>query len=382
MADRTLESEWPEYVNSSGVPGTGSKVTAELLDAIREAVKAAIYDPSLDDDPPGIAREVSDARGGQPSLDARLDAIEAIASGGAATPATPGQFNLVPNGNFLIWGDGTTSVPSFFSSTGSPTFAAESARGGADSAKIVGPYVCAMTGASAANRDLYIDLISATVLSTHGSYPLSSRSFAAGIFVKQTVANSIQLLVDDGVSEKTISSGSATTGSYVWISGAVTLAAAPTKLKLIVRLNAATTSRLSGLCAYFADSAPQYIPAPTFEGEFLYAEPGTAVSTGNKFYWKPGRPLFIKEAQAVCASGSGTVRVLKNSASVFTSDIAVTSSYGSVVYPASAALASVDSADELAINVSVSTSMVTPNVRVKYIAFLNPLTVITTQVPV
>jgi hypothetical protein len=370
MADRTLEQEWPEYVNSTGVPGTGSKVTAELLDGIKDAVSAAVYDPSLDDDPPSIAREVAGARGAYGSLDARFDAVEALASGGAADVAIPGQVNLVPNGNFLIWGAGVTSVPSLFGSTGGPTFAAVSARGGADANKIVGPYYCNMTSGGAGNKDLYIDLLASGDLSTDGSFPLSGADFAAGILVKTSTTGSVTLIIDDGVSEKTLATNTHSDGTFKWVSGSVQLASTASRLRLIVRLSAVITVGLSGLCAYAASSAPRYIPPPMTVGDIVYSEPGGAVISETKAYWTPSRPIFLESVVASCVSGTGTMVVKKDGASIF-GNIAV-SNVPATTYASTATLASISESNTLAIDCSVSNSMVLPSVRMKFIAFDNP----------
>lgn len=380
MADRTLQSEWPSYVNSSGVPGTGTKITAELLDGILDALLLAIYDPSLEDDPPSIAREVSGARGVYASLDARLDALEALASGGAATAAVPGQMNLVPNGNFLIWGEGVTSAPSYFGSTGSPTFAAVSARGGADSAKIVGPYYCNMTSAGGA-RDLYIDLLQATDLSADGSFPLAGQEFAAGVFVKTSTSGSVSIYIDDGVSEKLLAANTHSDGTWAWVSGSTTLSSSASKLRLIVRLSAAITVGLSGLCAYASDSAPRYIPPQLVEGDIVYAEPGAAVATGLKAYWTPGRPIFVKSVDYSCQSGSGTVAITNDGLSVFATDLGVTTT-PATEYPQNLNVASFGATDTLAINVTASSSLTTPSVRVRYVAFSNPFAAVRSQIPV
>lgn len=380
MADRTLELEWPEYVNSTGVPGTGSKVTAELLDGIKDAVDAAIYDPSLDDDPPSIAREVAGARGAYGTLDARLDAVEALASGGAADVSIPGQVNLVPNGNFLIWGAGVTSVPSFFGSTGGPTFAAVSARGGADSGKIVGPFYCNMTSGGAGNKDLYIDLLASGDLSADGSFPLAGSEFAAGIYVKTATTGSVSLYIDDGVSEKLLASNTHSDGTFAWVSGSVQLASTASRLRLIVRLSAVITVGLSGLCAYAANSAPRYIPPQMVEFDILYAEPGGAVPTGVKAYWAPGRPIFINDVVHSCVSGSGTVVVKKNADSVF-GNLSVTATPNGA-YAIRAALASIGTTDTITLDVTASSSMTTPSVRLRCFSFANPWQAVKTQVPV
>lgn len=372
MPDRTLVTEWPEYVNSTGVPGTGSKLTAELLDGIKDAVEAAVYDPSLEEDPPAIAREVTGARGAYGSLDARLDALEALASGGAAVAAVPGQVNLVPNGNFLIWSGGSSAAPTFFGTTGGPTIARQSARGGADSNKIPGPYYVNLTSGGAGNKDLYIDLISTTDLSTNGSFPLSGRKVSVGLFVKTSTSGSVTLVVDDG-SEHNIVSNTHSDGTWAYISGTLTLATSASRLRLIVRLSAVITVGLAGLCAYLSDSADRYVPPPMIEGDILYAEPGGAVSTGEKAKWYPSRPVFVYKAYGICASGTGTIAVTKNGTpgtSLFATDVQVSSSPTEET-AVDASVASLGTGDTITINVTASSSMTTPTLRLRYVAFAN-----------
>ena len=178
MADRPIEAGWPDIVNSTGQPGTGTRINKQLFDEMLAALKVSLYETSLDEGPPEIAVEVTDARGGYGTLDERLDALEALASGGQATSGIAPSVNLVPNGNFLIWGKGKATIPSYWANPGLLTIAWQTAQGFGAANQIAGPYFVRMTAPDASDRDIYNDLVTVDDLTTYGGFRLTGQRFS------------------------------------------------------------------------------------------------------------------------------------------------------------------------------------------------------------
>jgi hypothetical protein len=319
MASRPIETGWPALVDSTGQPGTGTRIDKAIFDEILDALKVSLYDASLDEGPPEIAGEVTTARGVYANLSERLAALEALASGGLATAGIAAGVNLVPNGNFLMWPDGKTAAPAYFAKTVGLTTAWLSSQSGyVDATKIPGPYRIQLSPPAATDYDLSNDLVTATDLSTFGAYPLSGRSFSAGVYVKSGTTGAIQLILDDGAAQHVIASNSGS-ASWEWISGSAQLSASPSKLTVMVRTKAAVVSEVAGLMVTPGDSgAPNFAPPMMKMGNMVMVFDGIATD-GTKVAFYPAQPLMITSGRGLAQnSGTGDYEIKKSSADVFT----------------------------------------------------------------
>lgn len=319
MADRPIELGWPALVDSSGQPGTGTRVNKDTFDTILSALIDSLYDASLDEGPPEIASEVTIARGTYATLAERLAALEALAAGGLATTGIASGVNLVPNGNFLMWPDGQSDVPAYFSKTVGLVVAWLSSQSGyVDASKVPGPYRIQLSPPAATDYDLDNQLVTPTDLTTYGAYPLSGRFFSAGVYVKSGTTGAIQLILDDGAAEHVIASNSGS-ASWEWISGAAQLSASPTELTVRVRTKAAVVSEIAGLFVTPGDSgAPNFSPPLMKLGNMVMVFDGIATD-GTKVAFYPAQPIMITSGRGLAQnSGTGDFEVKKAGSDVFT----------------------------------------------------------------
>lgn len=373
MPDRPLETAWPSYVNSTGVPDTGTKVTAELLDSIRAAVGGAIYDPSLSDDPPSIAREIAEARSSYLTLDARLDAIEVAAAGGAAASASGGgQDNLVPNDTFAIWSAGDSAAPDYWTAEGGLTVTRESTTSGATQTAYWGRNATKLV--ASAQKDFYLDLVSATDMAILNSPQfLKSRKVAGGIAIYTSTQNLVEVHLDDGVTtigaSTKVGGNYGVTGGWVWSAsghaglGGRTFPSSPSRLRLLVRMTGAGTAWVACPALYFAEQAPFYVPSVCRRGMWLFGNDASGqVPTGDKAIFNPHGPIHLAEARLRCSTAAATAvtaEVYKDGNAIFGGAITTGASADSgVKTPTSRALASLSASNlvRVAFNAADSTA--------------------------
>jgi hypothetical protein len=384
MPTRPLEDAWPTIVNSTGVPGTGTKITKEKLDEVREAIDGAIYDPNLSEDPPAIAREVTTARGGYVSVDARLDAIEIAAAGGAASASSgAAQLNLCPNDPFVIWPDGDSAAPAFWEADAGLTVTREGTQSGSSLGAYWGRSVVKLV--AGAQKDFWIDLVTAAELTSLNSpVLLKNRKVAVGVAIWTATQNLVEVHIDDGVTtigaSTKVGSNYGNTSAWVWSAdghadkGGKALPSAPTRFRLLVRMTGAGTAYIACPAGYFAEQALFYVPAPSKIGTFVYGQDaGSQILTGEKGRFYPARPIGLIDGRLLLeTAGTGvTAEIYKDGSAVFGAAVAVTTSTDSgVKNPTSRALASFDVDNRISFNITVADSTARgPAVAVRYIEF-------------
>jgi hypothetical protein len=384
MPTRPLETNWPVIVNSSGTPGTGTKITREKFDEVRAAIDVAIYDPNLTEDPPAIARELTTARGGYVSVDARLDAIEIAAAGGAASASSgAAQLNLVPNDTFLIWPDGDNAAPAYWTGDAGLTISREPTQSGSALEAYWGRNVVKLV--CAAQKDFYLDIVSAAELSSlQAAGLLKNRKTAVGVAIWTATQNLVEIHIDDGITTvgptTKVGSNYGNTSAWVWSAdghagkGGRQLPSAPTRFRLLVRMAGAGTAYIACPAGYFAEQALFYVPAPSKVGQIVFGQDaGSQIITGEKGRIFPKRPIALGPARLLLATaGTGvTVELYKDGAAVYGGLVAVTTGTDSGnKNPTSRALGSFDIDNRLSFNITVADVTARgPCVSAEYVEF-------------
>lgn len=386
---RPLATAWPTLVDSSGTPGSGTKLAKEHFDQILDAIDTSIYAEDLSEGPPEVAREVVEARASYDSLDARLDAIALSAAGGAAEVGSGGaQKNLVPNDTFLIWSagdsaapDGWTAEATAFAVTRENTIAGATKQGylGRNVVKLVNS-----AGASA-KKDFYIDIVSAAEISSlNDPQFLKSRKVAGGVAV-WAPSNLVEIHIDDGVT----SIGAATlvggnydaNNSWVWSAdgaankGGVTLPTAPTRLRFIVRVLGNGTAYVSCPAFFFAETAPYYVPSGSRMGTMLFGVDNSGeVSTGIKAEFNPPCPIQIVSARVRCSTAAATAvtaEIYKDGSAVMGGLLTTGASADSGLKgPASRALASFSATNLMKVSILAADSTARgAYIQIRYLEF-------------
>jgi len=383
MPTRPLETEWPVIVNGTN-PNEGTELTKELMDEVRDAVAVAIYDPNLNEDPPAIAREITDARGGYVSVDQRLDAIEAAAAGGAASSAAGGSpLNLCPNDTFLIWSNGDSAAPDYWAADAGLTVTRENTVSGSTLASYWGRNSVKLV--AAAQKDFYIDVVSAAELTALNSPSLlKGRDVAAAIAIWTATQNLVEVHIDDGVTtvgaSTKVGGNYGVTSAWVWSAtghadlGGLTLPSSPTRLRLLVRMAGAGTAYLACPALYFAETAPYYVPAPSQVRAIVFGQDsGSQIIVSEKGRFYPARPMHLIDARLlVNTAGTGvTAEIYKDASAVFGAAVAVTTGTDSgLKTPTSRALASFSPSTLMKLSITVADANARgPSVTIRYVEY-------------
>lgn len=373
MADRPIEAGWPDIVNSTGQPGTGTRINKELFDQILADLKTSLYSSSLDEGPPEIAVEVTDARGGYGTLTERLAALEALASGGQSATGIAPSVNLVPNGNFLIWGKGKAVVPSYWTNDGALTIAWQTAQGDPSAALFPGPFYMRLTSPDATDRDVYNDLVTVADLTTFGGIRLTGQRFSAGLAVNSGTTGAIELIVDDGTTEHLVASNTGVAG-WEWINGTVELAATPTRLRLIVRMKAALSVDVAGAMLSPGDDGAAYYVPPLTSLRNMVAVLSGVLTDGVKVAFKPAQPMLVTSGYATAqAAGTGDILVKNAALDIFTTGLNFTGGLDTPVENAvGVAEASIDPDTNFVLEVdNADSNLAQVTVRLKVLGFVD-----------
>lgn len=263
--------------------------------------------------------QVNDARGAYATLAARLAAISDPTTGvpnattfiaylTAATMAKQvSSHNLCCNDDFLLWPNGDTAIPSYWTlSGGTPPTIQRCGSGLADTTTKVGPY-CARLTFGANPCFFYSTPISTTAaaLMTHFK---GVAKFAFGMWVKTSTANSVRLFIDDGVTQTT-SSYHTGDGTFQFLAIPSTLwGASATQLLVGLRFEAAGDCYVSGsTCMLSEFGITRHVPCLTetvaVADMFLS---GNAATGDDKKVIPVGFPFLLKDALAVVTTAPTT----------------------------------------------------------------------------
>jgi hypothetical protein len=388
MATRPLEDEWPALVDSTGTPGTGTRVNKSTFDDVHDAIDTAIYDPNLDEGPPEIASEVVTGRGAYSSLSARLEAIESAAAGGAAgTNLHPGVQNLVRNDGFLVWADeAANAAPTLWNKdAGFTSLTRATYQGSARAEEVFGRNTVLLQNPDTTPRAFYIDVVSAAQLASYGAVPIKNAYIGAGCYLYCSDADAADVYVFDGVTEHQVGEQGATVNAWVWsgsggtYDGGATMGAAAAQLTLRIKIKKASSVYVASPALVFgADTLTRWPgPAPVRTGQWVWgAADDGQIATGVKAYWYPPNPAFIFNSRLWYKTGSGTntYTLKKGSSTIETLSVTGGATDSGAQKPPSVVRGSVAGNNLLEIaNTVADASARGPMVQVNYIELLDPL---------
>lgn len=352
---RNLETEWPSYVNSSGNPDNGTEVNKAMLDAMRDAIDSSIYHPDHEEGPPEIIDEVTGARDIYASLDARLDAIAALAAGSEeAAVGSDVAVNLIPNGDFLIFSAGDAALPDgwqvSYAGAGPATFA----RIAHDTyASVGGKNAFRVATAAGGTTDIYFDVVPGALQGVSGRAPLKNAKVAAAIWINAMAgyASKVETFIQDsnastqqcGKQGATTSAG-ATPDAAGWVlssavdvayNGGVTLSATPDRLRFIVRITGAAVVYLQLGTLGWGDKCPRALESDyevTQFGASIGAD--TPLITGVKAKWLMDTAAFIESAYGLATVAGTAVVTMGGATFTFTASASAV-----VTFPANLSIA-------------------------------------------
>lgn len=259
MSDIT--GDWPVIVDDSGSGTDGTVINKAVTDTMLAAVNGQVYDaanPLIT--PADIIGEVVDARGAKASLDDRLSTVIDANGNLIATPDIAGALgavNLLANAEFLLWPNGDTSPPAYFSSQSFTTYQ-RCGTGLADTNTKVGDFCCRVTASAGGEaHGLYRLATTGTILSTF----LQGRTVSLGAWVLATVPGVVRLVVSDGIdtSNSDYHSGS----GWEWLSVTHAINAAGHTHDAYLSVAASNVGYISGPTYVLSGTAPTtYSPAP------------------------------------------------------------------------------------------------------------------------
>lgn len=301
---------WPAYSNDTG-PGTdGTVATVAFFDSIRDSINTLVHsatNPTLT--PAGIIDEVKNARGSMASLDARLDVFlnedgSPKALSGYPTNAIAqtllGTFNLIPNGDMLLWSAGDAAAPDYFTLVGGGATVARVGTGLGDTNRAkYGDYAAKVTfGASTAALQAVV-VQAGDITRIDG---LKGRKVSFGCWVKTSNANHCKLVVSDNAST-TSSSFHTGSGNYEFLTVTHTVHSSAAFLLVQLQVVAAGSGYFGDLCAVISDLAPaDFVPCPMQKGVVIFKVVGNVTTGTNKDRFLPGAPGIVTDVQLECGT--------------------------------------------------------------------------------
>jgi hypothetical protein len=308
MAD--VSALWPTVTDDDGTGQTGTVLDKSLFDAIAAAIDDQVdsaTNPLIK--PWNTTDEVVTARGNKASLNARLSGV-IDADGALITPASVitqaqmmasvGSVNLIPNDTFLIWSDGDTAAPDYWSLAGST--AARCGTGLADTKRKIGKFCISLTNAGNLTRTM----IDAGV---YGNLDhMDGEKIGFGAWVWSTIASHARLEMTDGT-DTTVTSwhtGGSGAGGWEFLANVHTINAAATKLELDLDVSSNGTAYFSGVTAIYSDVAPtRWIPCPKRYDSVDWYIDGVVGVANNQRQHTFARPALIKEVFSTCIGVPG-----------------------------------------------------------------------------
>jgi hypothetical protein len=253
-----------------GSDDTGTGTDGEIVDAayitgLKDAVDDLIHSTTNPTRSPAqTTDEVVAARGGEASLDARLDAIEADIGtpiNSTTLAQSLGGKNLLANDDFLVWHGSDTAAPAQWA------LAAGSIQrcgtGLADTTSKFGLFTARVTVVAPATA-LSQTMVDASDEPDGAVVAVGAfGTIGYGAWVKTSSPATARIGLTDGVSTS-FSSYHPGDGTFVWLSGTLTVAAAATELTFNLDFADADTAYVTAATVVVSPVAPtQWIPAET-----------------------------------------------------------------------------------------------------------------------
>ena len=297
-------------VNDSGTGRDGTRINEAWYDALIAVIDDLIHSTTNTTvTPADIIDEVVDARGSQSTLDDRWDeeheedgTHKAVVTSTVVSTADflggIGAVNLPGNDDFLIWPEGDSAAPAFYTLAGTGAVVARAGTGLGDSTRKIGD-LCAKLTRGTTDLTLTQTLLSGTAY-TRADF-IEGLYACGGAWVKSSTANAARVAVYDGAGY-TYSSYHTGGGSWEWLPVSRQVNVSGNQLQIICQVNnTAITAYFSGTCLMLLDSdqtLTRYSPAPTaIRGDMHLAITGT-ISTGTTLgLFEPSRPGIVQDVQ-------------------------------------------------------------------------------------
>jgi hypothetical protein len=307
-----INGDLPAYVNDDGTGRTGTRVNVVFLDAWRDAINTQTYsaaNPTLT--PADIIDEVVTARGSTLSLDDRLDAEHNEdgthnLTGSLGTVVTSSQLmgglggvNLIRNDDFLVWPDGDSSAPLWWTLTGAAATVARTGTGLGDTTRKVGDFACKVTRAG---TDCYIgnSLLSGGAF-TRANF-LKQKYLAFGMWVYCSTPNIARIGIYDGVGI-TYSDYHTGGGTFEYLPVTRQIDSSATELTVRGRVDTSDGSAVFSGATALLHNGPvglelvQYQPSPVLYGTMHFALSGNLTVAANQGRVRFRRGGIVKDLQ-------------------------------------------------------------------------------------
>jgi len=319
-----LLTTWPVVNDDSGTGTDGTVVSSALTGSgagpatMKAAIEAAVHsatNPTIT--PAATTDEVVEARGNKTTLDQRLSGVidddgNLIASGVGATVVQVkqqiGSQNLAGNDDFLVWPDGDTSAPIYWTLAGAGATIARIGTGLADADRKVGDFAAKVTR-SGTDAILSQDLLPATDAFARANFVVGE-TVGAGVWVLCASANTARIAVTDG-SATTNSSYHTGGGAWEFLSLSHTIDAGATKLTLQLKVDTNNVAaKFSGAAIAFSPvPLSRYTPCPVGYGYFQFEIAGAVANATDVKRTSFHRAGIVKDIQGYLKTAGTTVSI-------------------------------------------------------------------------
>ncbi len=222
----------------------------------------------------------TDVTSGKPWIDTSSSppALKIANGTSYVSPLTQETFSFCFNGNFEIWGSGTSAAPTGWTLSGAGSSASRNSTGGqfrfgSYSANVV---------RSGATTQLYQDI---DLISEFGPVAAwASKATSFGAYVRTTAANNARVFINDGVGT-TYSSYHDGSSGLVFLTVNRTTDASATRVRIGVELSVDSTIQIDGAVFIRGSGVTEFIPSG-WRGRKAVLAVGTAeqtIATGD--YW-------------------------------------------------------------------------------------------------
>lgn len=294
-----LANATPAYPTVTDDDGTGQSGTVwnAAFDASCQATLNALLHSTTNTTitPKAIIDEVVTARGSKSSLDARLDVVlnedgtlktqDTLATV-ADLQAAMGARNLVQNDDLVGWASGASSAPDNFTLSGGGAAVARTGSGEADTFSFLAGQYSAKLTYGAATVKLTQEVIATADFSNYQK--VRAKTIAFGCWGKCSVANSLSIVVDDGITTtRGGQAGNATYhtggGSEEWLYGTHTISNTATKLDIYAELAQSGSGYVGGFALLFSSEELTFWPPFSTVGAATASKSGVVSISAQSF---------------------------------------------------------------------------------------------------
>jgi hypothetical protein len=329
---------FPASTNDDGTLTTGTVLNEAFFDAIESGINALVHsssNPAIT--PVNIIDEVVTARGSKASLDARLDVehnddgthnLSAnIVTTSVLAASLAGQ-NLAANPTFIMWPDGDTSAPAYYSLSGAGATIARTGTGLGDTTRLIGDFCAFVTYGSATAR-LQQTLLDAGVWPANDH--LEGEKIAYSVWVKSSTVAKVRAFVYTGTAGYEYSSYHTGGGSWERLEVVETILATATELSVGVEISGTGNFYMSGPCPMLSNTAPtRFVNSQAQRGSIVWSFSGSPPTGDGQRHFIPSRVIKLTDVQIYAktapSGGAFTIDIERGDGSTWVSVLAATMS--------------------------------------------------------